>query len=303
MKQPVSKPKIVVILGPTASGKSDLAVQLAQKFNGEVISADSRQVYTGLTLGTGKITKKEMQGIPHHLLDVVNPKKRFTVAEYKKLADTAIADISARGKLPILCGGTGFYIQAVVDNVTLPEVPPNVKLRAELAKKSPQQLLTQLQKLDARRAHAIDPHNIQRVIRAIEIATALGKVPKIKTKPQYEVLQIGIETELEVLKTKIETRLHTRIKKGMIAEAKNLHTQGVSWKRMHELGLEYRFLALHLQKKLSKQELINQLTIAIGQYVKQQLTWFKRDPRIIWLPLSKQKQIEKHIRTFIGKMK
>ena len=135
-KQNGKKQKIIIILGPTATGKSDLAVRLAKKFGGEVISADSRQVYKGLDIGTGKITKKEMAGVPHHLLDVAHPKKVFTVSDYKKLAERACKKIWDGGKIPILCGGTGFYIQAVADNIVLPEVPPNKKLRAQLEKKT-----------------------------------------------------------------------------------------------------------------------------------------------------------------------
>jgi tRNA dimethylallyltransferase len=144
--------KVVVILGPTATGKSDLAVKLAQKYNGEVISADSRQVYTGLDLGTGKITKKEMLGVPHHMLDVVSPKKVFTVSEWKEQAEKIIIDIISRGKLPIICGGTGLYIQSIVDNVVFPEVPPNLPLRKKLEKKSKLELIEILKKLDPRRA-------------------------------------------------------------------------------------------------------------------------------------------------------
>ena len=173
------KTKLLIILGPTASGKSDLAVQLAKKYNGEIISADSRQVYKGLNIGTGKITKKEMSGIKHHLLDVTDPKKVFTVSQFKTLVEIAIADISSRGKLPIICGGTGFYIQAVVDNIILPEVPPNKKLREKLNKKTTTELFEILKKLDNERAKNIDAKNPRRLIRAIEIAEKLGKVPPL----------------------------------------------------------------------------------------------------------------------------
>jgi tRNA dimethylallyltransferase len=138
------KPRLVVVLGPTSSGKSDLAVIIAKKFNGEVISADSRQVYTGMDIGTGKVTKKEMAGIPHHLLDVADPKKRYSVSRFKRDANRAISDIVKRGKLPILCGGTGFYIQAIVDGLILPEVKPDKKLRKELETCSTKELFSQL---------------------------------------------------------------------------------------------------------------------------------------------------------------
>ncbi len=189
----MKRQKIIAIVGPTASGKSGLAVELAAKYNGEVVSADSRQVYAGLDIGTGKVTKKEMGGVPHHLLDVVSPKKIFTVSEFKEKAEKGIADILHRSKLPIICGGTGFYIQAIVDNVIFPEVPPNAALRKKLEKKSAVELAKILQKLDPVRFKSIDIKNPHRLIRAIEIAKALGKVPKIKIDPQYETLLIGIK--------------------------------------------------------------------------------------------------------------
>ncbi|MCX6747919.1 MAG: tRNA (adenosine(37)-N6)-dimethylallyltransferase MiaA, partial [Candidatus Nomurabacteria bacterium] len=180
------KPKVIVILGATSTGKSDLAVLLATtifKKKAEIISADSRQVYKGLDLGTGKITKKEMRGIPHHLLDVVNPKKTFTVTEFKKLADKKIKQILVRGNVPILCGGTGFYIDTVVNNVVFPEVPPNEELRKKLEQKNKEELFEILEKLDQQRAKDIkdknELNNKVRLIRAIEIATSLGNVPKI----------------------------------------------------------------------------------------------------------------------------
>jgi len=284
------KPKILVILGPTAVGKSQLAVKLAKKLNGEIISADSRQVYKGLDLGTGKITKKEKQGIPHHLLDVASPKRKFTVAQYKKLADQKIEEIIKKGKLPIIVGGTGFYIKAVVDNLTFPEVKPNPKLRNKLIKLSPQKLFQMLKKLDPERAKTIEAKNPRRLIRAIEIAKSLGRVPKLKAKPKYEAIQIGLTMPAKKLKEKINKRLLERIKKGMIAEAKRLHQQGLSYKRMMELGLEYKYLALYLQKKISKEEMINKLKRAIWDFVRRQKVWWKKDKRIKWFNVS-QSQI------------
>jgi tRNA dimethylallyltransferase len=294
------RPKIIAIVGPTASGKSGLAVEIAKKYNGEIISADSRQVYVGLDIGTGKITKKEMSGIPHHLLDVANPKNRFTVSDFKKLADESIAEIISRGKLPIICGGTGFYIESVVKNVLLPDVPVNKKLREGLSKKSALQLFEILKKLDHRRAVAIGQHNKVRLIRAIEIAETLGKIPPIKTDPKYEVLSIGIKIEKDKLKEKIYARLISRIKQGMIGEAKKLHVKGLSWKRMKELGLEYRALARHLFGELTKQEMIEQLNREIYQYSRRQIQWFKRDQNIQWFPIEKIQKINTIIKKFLN---
>ncbi len=292
-KRKNQKPKIYVIVGPTASGKTAYSIKLAKKVNGEIISADSRQVYKGLDIGSGKVTKKEMAGIPHHLLDVVSPKKVFTVALYKKLADKKIKEIIARGKTPIIVGGTGFYIQAVVDNLILPEVPPNKKLRANLEAKPPSGLFAMLKKLDPIRAQEIDSKNPRRLIRAIEIARALGKVPALRSRTSgslevrlpdagYDFEIIGIKMEQEKLNKKIYQRLGERLRKGMVAEVRKLHEGGVSWKRLEELGLEYRYVALFLQNKITKPEMVEQLYRQIIKYSKRQLTWFKRDKRIIW---------------------
>ncbi|MDD5068549.1 MAG: tRNA (adenosine(37)-N6)-dimethylallyltransferase MiaA [Candidatus Pacebacteria bacterium] len=280
------KPKILLILGPTASGKSALAVTLARKLGGEIVSADSRQVYKGLDIGTGKITRREMKGVPHHLLDVASPKRQFTVAEYKKLADKAIDDILARGKLPIICGGTGFYIQAIVDGTVLPEVAPNARLRAVLEKKSALELFKILKKLDSRRAKEIDKNNPRRLIRAIEIAKALGKNPKNESKPKYDAVQIGIKLSDAELKKRITIRLFDRIRKYMISEARQLHKKGLSWKRMEALGLEYRYLAKFLKGEISREEMISKLKTEIWHYAKRQMTWFKRDKRIQWISLK-----------------
>ena len=172
-----------MILGPTASGKSALGVKLAKKINGEIISADSRQVYKGLDIGSGKITRKEMGGIPHYCLDIFSPKKIFTVVDFKKRADKAIEEIFAKNKTPIIVGGTGLYIQAIVDNIVLPEVKPDWKLRKELEKKTTEEMFKMLKNLDPERAKNIDAKNPRRLIRAIEIAKALGKVPNLAVKP------------------------------------------------------------------------------------------------------------------------
>ena len=294
------KNRIIVVLGPTATGKSELAVKLAKKYNGEVISADSRQVYKGLDIGTGKITKKEMSGVPHHMLDVVHPKKTFTVAEWKIEADKKIKEIVSEGKLPILCGGTGFYIQAIVEGLVLPEVPPNTKLRKELTNKSSESLFLILKKLDPERAENIDAKNPVRLIRAIEIAKSLGKVPKIaNNNTPYEILQIGLDSKDADLKTKIKKRIDSRMKKGMLKESVNLNKNGLSFKRMESLGLEYRLLSELIQNKIDKNEFKLKLENEIWQYVKRQRTWFKRDKKIKWFEPRNLNKIEKEINSFL----
>ncbi|MFA6254095.1 MAG: tRNA (adenosine(37)-N6)-dimethylallyltransferase MiaA [Candidatus Paceibacterota bacterium] len=283
------KLKIIVVVGPTASGKTALSIKLARKLNGEIISADSRQVYRGLNIGTGKVTKKEMAGIPHHLLDVADPKKVFTVADFKRITEQKIKEIIARGHTPIIVGGTGFYVQAVVDDLVLPEVAPDKKLRANLEATPPSELFAMLKKLDPRRAREIDSKNPVRLIRAIEIAKELGRVPLLRQgyegQAPYNFEIIGIRIDQEELNKKIHKRLIERLEHGMIAEVKKLHRQGLGWKRMEELGLEYRCLARFLQGKITKPKMIEQLEKEIIKYSKRQMTWFKRDKRIKWIKL------------------
>ncbi len=278
------QPPLIIIVGPTASGKSDLAVKLAKKCNGEIISADSRQVYKGLDIGTGKITTEEMSNVPHHLLDVANPKKRYSVVDYVAHSRKALNKIVENKKLPIIVGGTGFYIQALVDGVVLPEVPPNDKLRSELSSKTTTELFQIIQKLDPERAESIDPLNARRLIRAIEIATALGGVPKIKNNPiPFTPIFIGLDVSPEVIKKRIRVRLMKRLNNKMIDEVERLHKGGISWKRLEELGLEYRYLAYYLQNKISKSEMIDKLYMEIWHYAKRQFTWFRADKRINWI--------------------
>ncbi len=278
----ISKPKILVILGPTATGKSDLAVELALKLNGEIISADSRQVYKGMDLGSGKITKEEMRGVPHHLLDVADPKKSFSVGQFQKLGQKKITEILAQNKLPIICGGTGFYIDTLVSGIKLPKVKADKKLRKELEKKSASELLEILKKLDKERAENIDIHNKVRLIRAIEIAASLGKVPKLESSQIYEVTYIGLDKPDLELKERIRARLERRLKAGMVAEVKRLHDSGVSYKRLESFGLEYKNCALFLQNKINETQMKENILKESWQYVKRQRTWFKRNKSIVW---------------------
>lgn len=276
-------PPLIAVIGPTSSGKSDLAVDIALHVNGEVVSADSRQVYRGMDIGTGKVTKKEMRGVPHYLLDIASPKRVYTVANWKRDAEKAIDDIHRRGKLPIVCGGTGFYVRSVTDGIMLPDVKPNPKLRDTLSDMDTDDLFVLLSKKDPRRAETVDRHNPVRLIRALEIADEIGHVPLVEIQPKYDPLLIGITTEKDILKERIHARLLKRMRRGMLAEVKRLHEHGVSWKRMEDLGLEYRFLARHLQGKLSKHEMLEQLEIEIIHYAKRQVTWWKKDERIHWV--------------------
>jgi tRNA dimethylallyltransferase len=293
------KPKIIAVVGPTASGKSDLAVELAQAFTGEVISADSRQVYRGMDIGTGKITEEEMKGIPHHLLDVASPKRTFTVAQYKQKADAAVQSILKRKKLPILCGGTGFYVEAVTDGIILPDVLPNPLLRKQLTQLSVDQLFLRLKKIDPERATTIDAKNPRRLVRAIEIAEKLGKVPMPSGDPPYDTLFIGIEVPNDLLRERIHKRLFSRMDQGMIDEAVRLHAEGLSWKRMESLGLEYRYLARHLVGELSKEQMLVELELEITHYAKRQYTWFRKNKRIHWIELGAIDTTKKFAENFL----
>lgn len=295
------KPKVIVIVGPTSSGKSALAVELARKINGEVVSADSRQVYKGLDIGTGKVTKREMKQVPHHLLDVASPKSVFTAQDFMKKARAAIVGIAKRGKVPIVAGGTGFYIDALVGRIVLPDVPRNARLRAKLEKKTTTQLLVLLKKRDPRRAKTIEPHNKRRLIRALEIAHALGKVPSSQKRELYDVLWIGIDTPFATLEKKIRARLRARMRQGMIAEAKRLWRSGLSYKRMETLGLEYRALARHLQGETSRDAMLQELEREIRRFAKRQLVYWKRNTDITWFPLSKTKPVERLARVFLAR--
>jgi tRNA dimethylallyltransferase len=277
------KPKIIVVVGSTATGKSDMAVSIARKVDGEIISADSRQVYRGLDIGTGKITKKEMKGVPHHMLDIAEARQQFSVERHVKKARSVIKQIIERGKVPIIVGGTGFYIDTLVEGLEIPKVKKNTLLRKSLSKKSNTELFTILKKLDPVRASTIDKNNPVRLIRAIEIATEFGSVPPIRKNSSYDALWIGIDVPVAELKERILNRLLKRIRMGMVKEAKDLNKKGLSFKRMEELGLEYRYLARLLKAEINKEGFKEQLFSEIVKYAKRQKTWFKRNKSINWL--------------------
>ena len=321
--------KLLVILGPTAVGKSDLAVDLAlwitknkiTNYTGaEIISADSRQVYRGLNIGTGKITEKEMKGVPHHLIDIANPDERFTALDWKQQAQKAITEITARGHLPIICGGTGFYITSLIDDLGFPEVPADTEEQKKLEARSAEELFDELKKLDPERAKTIDMKNKRRLSRAIMIARALGSVPKLTStrniaghsnnENHYDVLQIGLDLPDIDLRSRIKSRLIKRLetpnKEGinMIQEAERLHApiptgNNLSFERMEELGLEYRYLAQFLQMKINKDELIKILIPKIWQYSRRQKTWWKKDNRIKWFDPTDVEAIEKEVVEFL----
>lgn len=297
------KTKLIVIVGQTATGKSDLAVALAKKYNAEIISADSRQVYRGLDIGTAKITKEEMRNIPHHMIDVADPTKRFSVKEYKEQAEKIIKEIQQRGKNIIICGGTGMYIDALVFNQSFPNVAPNLVLRAELDQKTKDELYEKLQQLDRKRASSIDSHNKVRMIRALEIANTLGSVPQQNTSSSYHVIFIGLVLSKEELENNIKERVYQRLEQEkMIDEVTQLHQQGIPYQRMEELGLEYRYIAQYLQQQLSYPQMVETLITETKKFAKRQRTWFKRNKKIHWFhPIKEKNTIMEHVGYFLKK--
>lgn len=290
--------KIVVILGPTSSGKSSLGIKLAKKFNGEIISADSRQVYTGLDIGTGKVTKAEQKIVPHHLLDVTSPKKQFTVDHYKKLATKTLKDLFKKNKLPFIVGGTAFYVYTLIDDIELPNAKPNAKLRKQLEKKSATELFKQLKKLDPVRAKTIDANNTHRLIRALEINLITGKpVPEMKKVSIYDALILGLNVPQEKLYKAIDKRLEERLKQGLIKETKKLLKSGVTHNRLQTLGLEYRLASDYIREVIDYPAMLTELKNANHHLAKRQMTWFKKDPRIQWI--TKVSEAEKLIKQFL----
>jgi tRNA dimethylallyltransferase len=277
--------KLAVILGTNASGKSDLGIRLAAHFGGEIISADSRQVYRGLDLGSGKITPAQAGAVKHHLIDVANVADYYSLAQYQRAAYQAIDSVTAAGKLPLLVGGTGLYVSAIVEGYELVDVPPNDALREELETLPLPDLAERLTKADPEAAAGIDKGNRRRLIRAIEIAAAgRGHAAAQKKAPRYDCLLLGLTWPREVLEQRIEKRLRDRLEQGMIDEVVRLRAEGVTDLRLDKLGLEYRHITRYLRGEIkSIDQLREELAIAIRQFAKGQLTWFRRDPRIRWL--------------------
>ncbi|MBN2427192.1 MAG: tRNA (adenosine(37)-N6)-dimethylallyltransferase MiaA [Deltaproteobacteria bacterium] len=281
-------PNLLVVLGPTASGKTRLGVELCRKLNGEVISADSRQVYRGMDIGTGK-DLAEYGDIPYHLIDIAEPGYEFNLFEFQRLFYAAFENIRQRQRLPVLVGGTGLYLDAALRGYRLVEVPPNPQLRAELAPLSDEELTARLLALKPEQHNTTDTINRERLIRAIEIGEGENnpQPQNLPPAPELSPLIFGIRWERKELIQRIETRLRQRLDEGMIEEVANLHDNGVPYPVLESYGLEYRFVALHLQDKLNRNDLVQQLASAIRAFAKRQMTWFRRMERhgvlIHWL--------------------
>ena len=298
------KPSLIVIVGPTASGKTDMALRVAKKFNGEIISADSRQVYKNLAIGTAKVSggwKKKIyvsEGIPHFCIDVASPKKIFTAADFKTCARIAIAGMCARKKIPIIVGGTGFWVDTLLYDINLPHVPPNVALRKKLEKKSVSYLFDILKKVDPDRAAAIEQKNPRRLIRAIEIAAAIGHTPPMIKKNPYRALWIGVLPRKDILIRSIRARSRAMIRAGLVAETKKLQAKRVSKKRIREFGFEYAAALDVIEKKIPQSRLPEILARETIKYAKRQMRWFKRNADIHWVTTARK--AEEYVKKFIA---
>lgn len=308
--------KLLVLLGPTATGKTDLAIRLAKRLKGELVACDSRQVYRGLDIGTGKMPKSSVKvekgkgfwiidGIKIHCYDLIDPKKQYSVAKYIKKATKAIDDILFRGNLPIIVGGTGFYLRALLEGIPNLNIPVDKKIRGELEKLDKKQLQTKLKVLDKNRWNRMnrsDRENPRRILRSIELRlmnpySNTNKIIPLNKK--YQILRIGLTAPRERLYKNIDLRVFDWIKLGIIEEVKSLYKAGLSLKRIIELGLEYAVLADYLAGKIKTEgELIQIMQFRIHAYLRRQQTWFKKEKNIKWFDITKPRvfsNLEKEI--------
>lgn len=278
------KPKLVVIEGTNASGKSGLGVALAAHYGGEVVSADSRQVFRGLDLGSGKITPEEMQGVRHHLIDIAEPNEFFSMHDFQRLAYEAVDDIRARGKTPFLVGGTGLYVASVTEGYVMSDTEPDLEYRAYLETMDTPKLYEMLREL--RPEMEIDEKNRNRVMRQLEKIHD-GDDHSAPNAPRYDCLKLGVTWPRPVLRARIDERLDRRLEQGMIEEVRGLLDRGASVEFLKKLGLEYRFITQYLIGEIpDRNEMVELLRTAIKQFAKRQTTWFRRDRDIQWLDMA-----------------
>lgn len=305
-------PKAVVVVGPTAAGKTKLGVMLARKFNGEIVSADSRQVYKYLDICTGKDKEEYIVGtgrrpvptkIPYHLIDILEPAKEITVANFQKKAFSAMKDILKRNKLPVVVGGSPFYVYAVTEGWQFPKLEQDEKLREKLNRLSLRELQNILRKIDPAAFERIDQNNPRRLIRAIEICAASGQdfeKAKPVSRPRYDFLYLGIKFPNEKLKERIKKRLKERLNQGMVEEVEStVANRLASYADLERLGLEARLTAYYLQKKINKAQLEELLLKNIYHFAKRQMTWFRKDRRINWV--KNVNEAEEKAREFLAK--
>ncbi|PIR55595.1 tRNA (adenosine(37)-N6)-dimethylallyltransferase MiaA [Candidatus Peregrinibacteria bacterium CG10_big_fil_rev_8_21_14_0_10_36_19] len=281
-----AKKPLIVILGPTASGKTALSLKIAKKYNCEIISTDSRQIYKEMEIGTDAITLEEQNGIPHHMLGITTPDKTITMSEYVDLALEKIEEIYSRGHIPILVGGTGLYISAIIERYDMPKIPPNEKLREELEKMSTEDLHEKLKKLNPEAAERIHPNNRRYVIRAIEIATA-DSPKKASEKPHFDVYMIGIKWPREELYQRVNYRVDRQIERGLLDEVKKLLKKGYAENLPSMSSLGVKEIIPYLKGESTLEECLNILKQSTRKYAKRQMTWFRRYDNVEWITPDK----------------
>ena len=277
-------PKVVAVVGTNASGKSALGIELARRYGAEIISADSRQVFKGLDLGSGKVTPEETQGVPHHMIDVREPGEFFSMADFQRMSYALIDEIRARGHLPMIVGGTGLYVDSVLDGYLLSDKEPDLAYRAELETLTTTALYEKLIALvpDAQ----VEKNNRNRVMRMLERLHDGDTAAPGKEK-RYESLRLGVSWPRDVLRARIDERLERRLEQGMIEEVQGLLDRGVSREFLLGLGLEYRFITQYLTGEIpDRDEMLAKLAQAIKKFAKRQMTWFRRNPDIVWLDMQ-----------------
>ncbi|MBE7020631.1 MAG: tRNA (adenosine(37)-N6)-dimethylallyltransferase MiaA [Ruminococcaceae bacterium] len=288
--------KLVCVAGPTGSGKTALGIEIAKEFNGEIISADSMQIYRELNIGTAKPAREEMQGIPHHLIDIVEPDGEFSVKEFVDLANEKIDDITLRGKLPIVVGGTGLFISSLIDNVQFSDGEADEALRQELSeiaeKKGASYLHEMLKEIDYESYLRLHPNNVRRVIRAIEVykTTGITMTEQIKNSknipPAFSLAYFGLNTDREIIYDRINKRVDIMMEKGLLEEVISLKEKGYSTRNKSMQAIGYKELLLHLSGKLTLDEAVDLIKQESRRYAKRQLTWFRRDERIKWIDIK-----------------
>ncbi len=290
----MAKPKIIGVVGPTASGKTDYAIRLAKERGGEVVSCDSMQIYRHMDIGTAKPTSEEMQEIPHHMIDIAKPEENFSVARFVKLARECIDDILERGKIPVLCGGTGLYFDSIINNLEFSEMETDEEYRQSLnalaEEKGCEFVHRMLREVDPRSADAIHPNNLKRVIRALEIYKVSGKPKSVldreqRGEPLYEGEIFGLSRPRDVLYDRINRRVDIMMEQGLLEEVKTLLGMGISPKATSMQAIGYKELVWYLDGTLPLKEAVDKIKQESRRYAKRQITWFKRNPDIIWLEM------------------
>jgi len=300
--------RLIIIAGPTAVGKTKTAVELAKLLDSEVVSADSMQIYRGMDIGTAKVTKEEMQGIPHHLIDVMDPGEDYNVIRFCEMAKTAVEEIQSRGKIPVLCGGTGFYIQALLYGIEFPEEPEDDSIRKELHRlaeeKGPEAVWEELRKVDPEYAEEVPAENVVKCIRGLEFFRFHGeklsehnKKAMENRKPQYDAKLFVLYDEREALFDRINNRVDSMMKAGLLEETKKLLATGIDRKQTAMQAIGYRQLAEYLDGDVNLPQAVENIKTASRRYAKRQLVWFKREPEAVWVHVGKEDPIERIMTT------